>query len=141
MFRDGLSAEEFTAAIELATAQQLAAGGDVFIFIAKTASGEIPVGLVSYDRIVRRGMVPIYAPHAIWFPEATGRNKTEGVAEFLIWLKRSGLLLIYSEAKNVKFFLHLCKYGILRPVGKIRGWFADGSDCHLFQGISERREQ
>ena len=108
------------------------AGGDAFVLFGKSAQyGRIGIGLVTVARDANK----LY-PHVVWFPEATMRNRLESAARFLVEIKKMGVVLIYTIEAEARFFYHLGKYGILRPVGKIRGYFPDGGDSMLFQSVT-----
>ena len=109
----------------------LQSGGETFVFIGRTPKGEIPVGLVL---VVMRGN-PYAEPHVVWFPEASARNRLELALAFLVELKRQFKVLLWVRSRYWKFFDHICKYGAIRTVGKYRGYFPDGEDAFLFQGV------
>lgn len=104
---------------------------DAFILesITKTNQGDklAPVGVatVSYDNNRME-------PHVVWFPWATARNKLESTINFIAKQRKDKLVLIWSEKETTPFFTHVCKYGILKRVGKVIGFSAEG-DAMLFQ--------
>lgn len=105
-------------------------GGDAVTMLANTPEhGEIPVGLamISYHG-------GIAWPHALWFPDASARNKLEVGLAFFIELKKNAKVLITSDRGDEPYFLHLCKYGVLRKVGKLHEWF-DPAHATLFQSV------
>ena len=107
------------------------AGGEALVFLGKTRRGEIPVGLVL---LVLNG--PYAEPHVVWFPEASPRNRLELALAFLVDLKRNYKVLLWVRERDWKFYDHLCKYGAIRTVGKFRGYFPDGVNAYLFQGVT-----
>ena len=127
----GLDADGFRAAATEWFANFAAAGGEVYALIGKTVHGAIPVGMA----VLSTGG-DFAEPHAVWFPEASRRNKLELALAFLIEQKRRHKLLIWVRASDWKLFDHICKYGAIRTVGKYRGYFPDGEDAFLFQGVN-----
>jgi len=105
----------------------LGQGGEVWIFEDK-----IPVGMI----VATPGGESHIEPHSFWFPEATPRNKLEFTLRWIIDMKKTYKLDIWPREKDWKFFHHLCKYGVLRPVGKRRKFFLDGEDAMYFQEVS-----
>lgn len=131
---------EFPAGMDTATFQQamlavfgdlLARGGDGWLFLARTAKGEIPVGLVI--AFPNRGHIE---PHVFWFPEAGARNKLECALKWLVEMKQRWKIDLWIRARDWQFYDHLCKYGVLRTVGKYRGCFEDGEDAFIFQSVN-----
>ena len=114
------------------TPAELIAGGEAIAMFGNTPKhGEIPVGLA----VVRyHDEDKVAWPHAVWFPEASARNKMEITVAFLVQLKKSAEVLITSEEKNKLYFKHLCKYGVIRRVGKLHEWFG-GEGRMLFQSV------
>lgn len=93
-----------------------------------TLNGKIPVALISIAYDAHRAY-----PHAVFFPEATDRLRLEIGVKFLIELKKQNLVLIDSREATTGYFRHLCRYGLLRAVGKIRDYYAKGEDAMWFQ--------
>jgi len=99
-------------------------------FLAKTPDhGVIPVGIV-----VIQYLGQIALPHAVWFNEASARNRVETSLAFLVELKKRFDVLITARGKNRRFFLHLCDYGVLRKVGLLKEW-VEGESTTLFQTV------
>lgn len=92
--------------------------------------GSLPVGLV-----VQMTNGHYAEPHVIWFPEASSRNRLELALAFLVELKRHYKVLLWVREANWKFYDHLCKYGVIRTVGKFRAYYPDGENAYLFQGV------
>ena len=124
--------DEFVYVFTVMVGKLIDMGGDAFILFGKSPQyGRIGMGVVTVARDANK----LY-PHVVWFPEASMRHRLEFAAKFLVEIKKMGLVLIYSIDKEARFFYHLGKYGILRPVGKIRGYFPDGEDSMLFQSVT-----
>ena len=100
-------------------------GGEAHLLFAKTSRGEIPVGIVTVTEF------NFYAwPHVVWFPEATSRHRIECTVHYLCELKKVMPAMIIPEKQDVPFFRHVCKYGVLRPVGK-----ADALNSQIFETV------
>lgn len=109
------------------------ANGEVTVLIGRTPHGEIPIGIVVTVLMAGGNHSPCAAPHVQWFPEASARNKLECAARFLVDLKENVNVGFTAAEPDWPFYAHLCKYGILRPVGKYRKWFTDGGDAMFYQ--------
>lgn len=129
----GLSAEEFRLRLLGWARQIIETNGDVFVLTGKTPFGEIPVGIVSFKCEAPPSANQQFQPHVDWLPEASPRNRLECAMKFLIDMKKDGIVLLVAREKDWKFFERLCNYGVLRPVGKIRGYYSDGTAAMLFQ--------
>lgn len=84
------------------------------------------------------GMTPLLAePHVLWFPWASKRNKLECTVGFLVELKKRVPFFIPAMERDVSFFRHVGKYGVLRQVGKWRDWpmFKNGENAVIFQSV------
>jgi len=108
------------------------AGGELFMMLA---SGK-PVGFAEVGIHTSRGVRRQLFPHAIWFKHATSRNRLECWLRFTVDLKQEDNVVLFAAQENWRFFDHLCKYGCIRAVGKFRGYFADGGDAMLYQGVN-----
>ena len=112
----------------------MAVGGDVVTLIGTTKvkdeTRNIPLGLAVIEY---KGKVAY--PHAIWFPDSSPRNRLEIGLAFFLELKKNNTGLVISDKKNEAFFLHLCKYGVLRRVGQLWDWYEDGDRVKLFQTV------
>jgi len=104
------------------------AGGSVII----PTANELPVGLI----IVNYDNNKAY-PHVAWFPEATPRLRVDIGARFVMSLKKTHLVMIATQEANLGYFRHLCNYGLLRPIGKVLGYYPDGEDGTLFQSVGK----
>jgi hypothetical protein len=128
-FVDDLDPTKFRELFFALVGQVLRDGGEVWVAVSPT--GKIPIGVIIGN------LKGIYMePHAIWFPEATIRNKLEVLLRFLIDMKGAYKLIIWVTEPDWRFFDHLCKYGVLRTVGKYRKFLPDDADCYLFQGVT-----
>lgn len=94
--------------------------------------GVIPVGIVTAWSSVR---LPhhIREIHCTWFPWATPRNKIESAVNFIHRMRMSFELFWPSKMSTVKFFEHVCKYGIARRMCAWRNYFGKGDDAMMFQ--------
>lgn len=133
-FPGGFDPFAFRKAMMAVFADLLARGGDAWIFIATTPKGEIPVGLVI--AFPNRGHAE---PHQFFFPEASPRNKLECSLKWLVEMKKRWKIDIWVRASQSGMFDHLCRYGVIRTVGKYRGCFEDGEDAFIYQSVHERR--
>lgn len=100
---------------------------DRYTFIAKTIKGECPVGIVG---ILGTGWR--IEPRIQWFPWASDRNKLESVVNFLNEVKKQKMAFVYAGEKDIRFFTHLCRYGIIRRGCRIKMFFEDLTDAMLF---------
>lgn len=105
----------------------LGSGGEAWILEDK-----IPIGMVLGSLGGRNHL----EPHVFWFPEATPRNKIEFSVRWIVDVKKKYKLDIWVHEANWKFYHHLCKYGIVRPVGKRRKFFNDDTDAMYFQEVN-----
>ncbi len=107
--------------------------GDVMVFVNHA---EEPVGLtiVSYQTIYERRRA---FPHAIWFQEATPRQRLECALRFLLDLKKTNLVVIEAKQPYWPFFEHLCLYGALRRVGTLRDAYGAGGRTAIYQGVGK----
>ena len=74
-------------------------------------------------------------PHIEWFPWATPRNRLEAALEFLDGLRKQGktaLITTVVGGEAERFHNRICRYGVTRFVGKIKGYF-NGDDANLYQ--------
>ena len=127
-----MARDEFVYVFTTMVGRLIDSGGDAFVLFGNSPKyGRIGIGVITVVRDANK----LY-PHVAWFPEASMRNKIECVAKFLVEIKKLGVVLIYSIDAEAGFFYHLGKYGILRAVGKIRGYFPDGGDSMLFQSVT-----
>jgi hypothetical protein len=135
-FPEGLDAAEFTARLADTALTVARMGGEIVVAIASTPQGNIPLALATVEYSDGKAF-----PHAIWFPEASYRNKLELGLMLFIALKEHHLVLVTAQtakgekSADVKFFEHLGKYGVLRRVGTIHGYFGSGQNAVMFQSV------
>jgi hypothetical protein len=135
LFPEGLEPADFRAKLADLAIKLIRGNGEITILVGKTAHGQIPLGLVITVLAVGGDHAPCASSHVQWFPEASARNKLECGARFLVDLKETVNVSISAAERDWPFYAHLCKYGILRPVGKYRKWFMDGGDAMLYQAV------
>jgi hypothetical protein len=88
---------------------------EVVIFYAHGKKGYGPIGFAASwlsNRILTIGKM-------VWFPEATPRAIVESVVNFVNSRRRRDVILGFADEPDTKFFVVLCKHGILRTVGHI----------------------
>lgn len=124
---EGLNPTEFRQMMLATLGGIFQSGGEAWMFYGQSS---VPVGLV-VGHISGNRM----EPHVFWFPEATPRNRIECSLLWLKDMKSRYRLFIFVGQGDWKFFDHLCKYGVIRPVGKYRN-FSDDGDVMLYQGVS-----
>lgn len=66
-----------------------------------------------------------------WFPWATGRRRIEASVALFNAVRRQAVVMVPCPQKDVPFFTHLAKYGVLRRVGTIHD--VDDEPVALFQ--------
>lgn len=113
--------------------ETLLSGGlsEILTVFARGPEGVMPVGLITVQYADRLAF-----PHVYWFPWCTPRNKVEIGVRFFIQLKKNHLVLVTTDdGPDMKYFSHLCDYGLLRAVGKIRDYYAEGQGAMLFQSV------
>ena len=133
-FPQDLNSAGFTALLAGELEGLIRAGGDAYVLMAPTKRGVIPVGVA----LVVKGAVKSGhnqgEPFAYWFPEASPRNRLECTLKGLIDLKKDLVVRIHAPRPVWRFLDHLCKYGVIRRVGTVRGWYLDG-DAGEWQGV------
>lgn len=102
--------------------------GTIVNTVIKNREGVSPVGLFTVQVEDHRAY-----PHVRWFPWASARNRIEATIPFLRSLDKDYTTVIHSEEKNIPFFAHLCKYGILKRCGTIHEFFDDGGKTAIYQ--------
>ena len=137
--QEGLSPEEFKGDLLTRTAQNINAGGDLFTLLAHTTKGILPVGIISIAISEAPFTIRQISPHVVWMPWASGRNKLETILKFLVAAKEEGKPIITAREPDWNFFNRLCNYGVIRPVGKLRGHYSDGGDARLYEGVGCRQ--
>lgn len=71
--------------------------------------------------------------HVHWLPWATRRNVLESTVRFLANMRKEFLVLVFAGDETKKFYEHVSRYGVLKRVGKITGYYSNGNDAILFQ--------
>jgi len=132
----GMEPEEFREHLSQRVAVLMENGGDAYTMLGRVEGRMIPVGVITTDVSNVPGVRRQIFPHHFWFPEAKPRHRIECTVRFYVDLKRQGNLLIVAGEENWRFFRHLCKYGVIRPLGKIRGHFSNGKDAMMYQGVN-----
>tara|TARA_R110002020_G_scaffold333976_1_gene549358 strand:- start:642 stop:1025 length:384 start_codon:yes stop_codon:yes gene_type:complete len=102
-------------------------GSTVYISIAD----EKPVGLGFFVQMNEK----LFDLHAVWFPWASPREILTATARFLNDQRNEKSILITSEDKTRANFIHMCKYGLLRLVGKVEHYFEGERPAHVFQSV------
>lgn len=120
--------------------QLIASGSQAIIISAKVGTEVMPVGLVVIDYNGRTAYPDIH-----WFPEASPRNRLESALYLMLQLKKEHMVFFTVPGTKPqpdeqpqldwKFLMHLCKYGVLRPVGTIRDHDGPGEHATLFQSV------
>lgn len=109
--------------------------GDCTILVGRTERKDAPYGdMIPVGFVVMDVYQNLAWPHVVWFPEASTRNKVECALKYLVYLKESHKGIIVCNGRDVPFFSHLNKYGVIRQVGKLRGYY-DGEDGFLFETV------
>ena len=120
-FQVGLDRNEFRELIFGTIHGLFKVGGDAFALLAKRGDGtEAVMGVVT----VMPHQLQMW-PHVNWFPWSTLRNRIECALRFLLETKERCNLIIVASPKDVDFFLHLCRYGVVRRIGTGRGWLGE----------------
>lgn len=122
---EGLEAKDFDAVV----LSVMAGFDDWRIVTAPTKRGVIPVGLFGGQVMDDRKNL---SSHVLWFPWASERNKLEAMVRYLANMRHDFIILAKASFDFRDFFNHVCRYGVLRRVGTINGWF-DGEPCALYQ--------
>lgn len=121
----GLTQEAFVVEFGLSTR-----GRSVHVLRAnnKIASQAIVGVVISSDEGYR--IWPVVA----WFPWASKRNRIECAVRWLQEARKSRMPVLYVDAADRAFGMHLCRYGVIRPIGPANDWNANGSHGWLFRG-------
>lgn len=135
----GLEATEFTNRFLNMAAGVVSRGGEIVVCIGPTPNGEIPIAVVAINYDGFDLPYPAAFPHAEWFPEASDRNKIEAGLQFFLKLKETkrGVILVRhtrgKKTPEVRYYEHLAKYGIVRPVGHMRDYYEPGVSAMIFE--------
>lgn len=86
-----------------------------WVIEAKTFKGVMPVGVVYGIWLGDK----TYLGSIEWLHWSSKRNILEGLVSFLNGIRKHGDYLFDSTMDDKDFYVHICKYGILRRVGTI----------------------
>ena len=131
-FPDSLTPADFDQLVLHSIGQVLQSKGDIFVLMTR---GERPVGVVQ----ITPGQGQMW-PHVTWMPWASTRNKIECALHFFNEIKEKHNLVFPVEPRNVDFFEHFMRYGVLRRIGLGRGWLG-GDDIVLFETVRRYAER
>lgn len=70
----------------------------------------------------------LYEPHTAWFPWATARNKVECGLRFFNTVRREMCCLVYAPPTEREYYTQMCRYGVLRRVGRALDYFGFDND-------------
>lgn len=116
--------------------QVIGEGSQAVVLSAKVDGVVMPVGLVLIDYQGTKAYPDIH-----WFPEASARNRLESTLNLMLELKKQHMVFMTVDgaartpSPDWKFLMHLCKYGVLRPVGTIMDHGGPGEHATLFQSV------
>lgn len=130
---DHMEPEDFTAKLSMVLMQAMDNGAEIIVATAPGEKGDMPMALVSINYSPREKGRQVALPHAIWFPWAKARTRLALGLRFMIDLKAKNSVIVTAQGDDVKYFKHLCRYGVLRPVGKLEDWYGEGRHGQLFQ--------
>lgn len=139
-FPKGLDPTEFTVRMMEIALGIIQAGGMVVAGLVH----DVPVAMAT---VKQNDDGNLLFPHTVWFPEATARNKLELGLKLFMELKKNHTVLVPArtprgeKSADVRYFEHLCNYGVLRRVGTLRDYFGWADNAVLFQAVNERAEQ
>jgi len=114
---------EFAGLLEQNLGLVLGKGGKAWAVTVKN-----PIGLVVISPMGR-----YMEPHVVWMPEATPRTILQASLYFLGEMKKETPFLITAREADRTFFDHLCKYALMRTVGKLRDHFGHDEHAILYQ--------
>lgn len=109
-----------------------ATNGALFAFM----DAERPIGVVGVQVAPVMDRLRAF-PHAVWFSEASPRQRVECALKFLLDLKHTHLVVIEAKEPDWRFFEHLCKYGLLRRVGTLRDAYGAGGRAAIYQSVGK----
>lgn len=128
LFQPGATVSEFREGLDLLTQHGL-----WYVVTAKhSVSREIiPMCLIAgdYIRTEREDDVgsirvrQVYEPHVVWFGWATARNRVECGVRFFNAIRREMCCMVYATPSERAYFTQLCRYGVMRRVGKVMDYF------------------
>lgn len=77
--------------------------------------------------------------HAAWAPWATARMRLEAVAAYLLRVREAFSLIWCCRRAQARFFEHLCRLGLARKAGVLRGFYGRGDDAVMFHSVESGR--
>lgn len=94
-----------------------------------TAADGRPVGIVmAYPETL-----VTQKPHVRWFPWASPRNRLECALRFVLKEGKKSNLFLFTKPEDRKFWQVLCRYGVLRPIGKVYNHYEMGDTVDTWQ--------
>jgi len=107
--------------------------------VQRSMGAKMHISIINERPICLSFLIPINPGltdlHAVWFPWATPRETMSATARFLNDQRHETSILITSEDKTRANFIHMCKYGLLRLVGKVDNYFEGERPAHVFQSV------
>lgn len=67
-----------------------------------------------------------------WFPWASARDRLEAAARFVEDARKEVVVMEFAKMQDKAFFERLCRYGVMRRIGTLYGFYPDGPAA-LFQ--------
>ena len=111
---------------------------EVYTLTIPNGEGRKPIGLVFTTLVDDPETTPHILPKTLWFPWATNRNRFEAFTKWLAEMRLETMILISAPRTQHKFYIALCRRGIMRPIGTIRGFLrgeVDENDAMLYQSV------
>lgn len=127
IFPAGLGPDAFAIIVTDLFRSEAGRGNKVDLLICRTPDGEIPVG-VFFSAMDGE----FIHPDVLWFPEASARNRMEGMARYILEYKDKNVLLWLVH--DVRFLMHMSRYGLVRKVGTLK---SKSGPRVLFQSVSK----
>lgn len=63
----------------------------------------------------------------LWFPWASKRNKLEAAVHLLNQMRKQYTVFGFCEPEAIRFFEHICRYGVARRAGTVFDMFEEGA--------------
>ena len=104
---EGLTPQDFREK----AADMLAGFDEAYLLEIDRPVGVVGVGFTDGERV--------FQPRALWFPWASSRDKLTATLRFLREMGKERVGMIFSEPEDKSFLEHVCRYGVLRRVGKV----------------------
>lgn len=83
----------------------------------------------------------LLSPRVVWFPWSTSRNRLECSVKWLNEARKTAMPVMHlrwdgkTEAGADPFAKHLCRYGVLRPIGVEHHYPSPGETSWAYQGV------